>query len=383
MNKTQHRKKPGLFSQLPKIWSMAYYSFRAQLRNPATFAFGFIFPIVFISVFGLIGGGGGLTLKMGVPDNTSTKNPVYETIKDIPGIKISRGSEKDLTSELTKGKLDGIITISEKPTVTLQTFPEQTKPGGFSVTLETTPANPQNAAVAKSLLSGVVDKLNLGLSGVKEPPVSLATKEVSGREYRFIDFALPGMIGFALLSTAIFSTAFGLIFLKKTLVLKRIFATPTRPGSIILGQGLARLIVALLQTILLIAFGILVFKFHLANGWMTAFEMLVLSTFGLIVFLGFGLFISGISSDENSVAPIANLITLPQFLFSGTFFSTDLFPKWVQPISNHLPLYYLNDAMRKVATEGASFSGILPQMLALLIWGAVAYFVAARTFKWE
>lgn len=374
----QLTKKPGIFSQLHKVWAMAYYSFRAQLRNPATFAFGFIFPIVFISVFGLISSGGGVSVKLGIPDGQSEKTPVYQTLEKIKSIKINRGQIEYLRSKLTKGQIDGIILVESSGEIS--STPNQS---GYKVTLEISNANPQTAGVVSGLVSGVVDKLNLGLSGVKQPPIEFQSKQVSGREFRYIDFALPGQIGFALLSTAIFGTAFGLIFLKKTLVLKRIFATPTRPLSIILGQGLARLIVALLQALIILGFGVFVFKFHLANGFVTFIEMLLLSGLGLLVFLGFGLFISGISSDENSVAPLANLLTLPQFLLSGTFFSTDLFPSWVKPIADHLPLTYLNEAMRKVATEGASLEQIIPNLVALVIWGVIAYLLAARTFKWQ
>lgn len=369
----QLKKTPGFFSQIPKIWSMAFYSFRAQLRNPATFAFGFIFPIVFISVFGLIGSGNGINIKLGVPNGSTDQTPIYKVVQNISSFQISRGSEASLRDQVTKGKIDAMLTVN----------PVEQKPGQFKVDLETSAVNPQTSAAAESIIRGVVDQVNLQAAQVKEPAFVFSREVAAGREFHYIDFALPGMIGFALLSTAIFSTAFGLIFLKKTLVLKRIFATPTRPGSIILGQGLARLIVALLQTILLLAFGIIVFNFHLAHGWTTAVEMLLLSTFGLVVFLGFGLFISGISSDENAVAPLANLITLPQFLFSGTFFSTDAFPKFVQPIANNLPLSYLNVAMRKIATEGAGLQDILWYLLGLIAWGIFAYFLASRTFKWQ
>lgn len=370
-------KSPGVFSQLPKIWSMAFYSFRAQLRNPATFAFGFIFPVVFISIFGLIGNGGSTSVKLGIPNGSSDQTMVYKAFEQVGAIKLSRGNEADLTSELSKGKIDGVVLIkTESPTQPLNVPP-------YNVTLKTSNANAQTSAVAVTLVGGVVDKINLKIAAGEKLPITLETKEISGREFRYIDFILPGQIGFAILSTAIFGTAFGLIFLKKTLVLKRIFATPTRPISIILGQGLARLISALMQATLILVFGVLVFQFHLANGWFTFLEMLVLSGLGLVVFLGFGLLISGISSDENSVAPVANLITVPQFLLSGSFFSTDLFPNWLQPIANHLPLYYLNDAMRKVATEGAGFADIWTQIVALIIWGIIAYFIASRTFKWQ
>ncbi len=374
----QLAKEPGLLSQVPKIWSMTYYAFKASLRNPATFAFGFIFPIVFISVFGLISSGDAISAKIGIPSGSVEQTPVLKALDAIAPIEISRGDEKELREKLTRGQIDGLLTIQIN-----QDRNQEADGTLYIVKLESSNANPQTAGAVQALVSGVVDKLNLGLSGVKSPPVTYESKQVSGREFRYIDYALPGQIGFALLSTAIFGTAFGLIFLKKTLVLKRIFATPTRPISIILGQGGARLITALLQTLIILVFGVVVFKFHLANGWITFAQMLVLSSLGLIVFLGFGLFISGISNDENAVAPIANLITLPQFLLSGTFFSTSLFPGWVEPIAKILPLTFLNDAIRKVATEGASFVDIRTQILALLVWGVIAYFLAARTFKWQ
>jgi ABC-2 type transport system permease protein len=377
---------PGISSQLPKILTMGFYSLRAQLRNPATFAFGFVFPIVFISVFGLIGNGSGTTVKIGVPRGSSEQTKIFQNLKKVSSIKITQGDINELRNELTRGKLDGLLIIEETnvpPTLDPKTEKASSSFPVSNLVLEITNANPQNSAAAKTFISAVVDKANLEILAGKNLPVKLETKEISGREYRFIDFALPGQIGFAILSTAIFGTAFGLIFLKKTLVLKRIFATPTRPISIILGQGLARLMSTILQTLLILAFGVIIFKFHLANGWITFLEMLFLSCLGLIVFLGFGLFISGISADENAVAPLANLITLPQFLLSGTFFSTDVFPSWVRAIANQLPLTYLNDAMRKVATEGAGITDIWFNIFALVIWAVIAYFAASRTFKWQ
>ncbi len=370
-NKTS---EPGWGSQLPKIWSIAFYAFRAQLRNPATFAFGFIFPIVFISVFGLMSSGNTIKVKLGIPEKVNQETPLYKTLENLKPIQIDLGSEDSLRQKLTAGELDGLLKIKETPSAS--TFV-------YTLTLETSSANPTQAVATQSIVRGVVDQLNLSLSGITSPPLVLEIKEVSGREFRYIDFALPGMIGFALLSTAIFNTAFGLIFLKKTLVLKRIFATPTKPLSIILGQGLARLVSAVLQTLVILIFGVLVFKFHLAAGWATFAQMLLLSSLGLLVFLGFGLFISGIASDENSVAPVANLFTLPQFLLSGTFFSTDSFPKIFQPFANNLPLSYLNVAMRHVANEGATIIEIWPYILGLLAWGIFAYLLASRTFRWQ
>lgn len=111
--------------------------------------------------------------------------------------------------------------------------------------------------------------------------------------------------------------------------------------------------------------------------------MLLLSTMGVIVFMGFGFVVSGLAKSESTIPPISNIITLPQFLLSGTFFSIDAFPTWLQPISRALPLTYLNDAMRKVAFEGAGLWDVKQQMLIILVWGIGIYAVAVKTFKWE
>jgi ABC-2 type transport system permease protein len=206
--------------------------------------------------------------------------------------------------------------------------------------------------------------------------------EITGRKSRYIDFALPGQIGFSLLSTAIFGTVFGLIFLKKSLVLKRMFSTPTHPLTILIAQGASRLILAMMQTVLILAVGILVFKFYLPHGFITLIELLVISVFGLVAFLGFGYFMAGLANDENSAGPLVNLVTLPQFLLSGTFFPTESLPTWLQPIAQNLPLSYFNTAVRMVTTEGQTLIQALPYMGGLLVWGVIMYLLAAKTFKW-
>ena len=110
---------------------------------------------------------------------------------------------------------------------------------------------------------------------------------------------------------------------------------------------------------------------------------MVLCFIALLVFMGFGFIISGIAKNESSIPPLANIITLPQFLLAGTFFSIDAFPKWLQPISRAMPLTYFNDAMRKISFEGAHLSDCWWQIAILLGWGAIAYTIAIKVFKWE
>ncbi|MDQ6843908.1 MAG: ABC transporter permease, partial [Bacteroidota bacterium] len=90
-----------------------------------------------------------------------------------------------------------------------------------------------------------------------------------------------------------------------------------------------------------------------------------------------------LAKNDSTIPPFANLITLPQFLIGGTFFSIDVFPKWLQPISKALPLTHLNTALRQVAFEGQNLWDVKLEIGILLLWGAAVYAVAVKVFKWE
>jgi ABC-2 type transport system permease protein len=364
VSKSVRKKSPN---QLRPFLSIAYYGLRAQLRNRATVFFGFAFPLIFIALFGLFGSET-LSVAIGVTKDNQ-RGAVYEALSDIEAVNIEAGTESEIKEKLHQGRIGGVFEPSKGTTTNNKLLVSQ--------------ADPQQAAAVTSLVNGVVDKINLNLANVKNPPVGLKIEEVSGRTFRFIDFFLPGMIGFALLSTAITSTAFGLVFLKKTLVLKRIFATPTRGFTILFGQGASRLAIVLVQALVILGMGILVYDFQLVHGLATVANILILSVIGLVAFLGFGLFVSGLSNDENTIAPVSNLIVLPQFLVAGTFFPIDTLPAWAQPLANNLPLAFFNTAMRKITVEGMGFSDLLPQLAGLAIWAVIAYVAASRTFRWE
>ena len=353
-------------NQIRPLLAIAYFGLRAQLRNRATVFFGFVFPLMFIFAFGFFGSNGA-SISIGIPQ-IADPVPIYSDISKIEGINIQKGNVEDLRRELQAGKLTAVLITENEP---------------GDVKLLISQANQNQAQIAQNIISGVVAKENLNLAGIDNQPVNLTVEKISGRAFKFIDFFLPGMIGFAILATAVNNTAFGLIFLKKTLVLKRIFATPTKGLTILVGQGLARVIVALAQTLVIVAAGVLVFDFTLIHGLSTILQIIFLSIIGLLAFMGFGLFIAGVATDENSVVPLTNIIVFPQFLVAGTFFPIENLPEVLQPFVKILPLAFFNSAIRQITTEGVSIDQVFPQLLGLLAWSIIAYIAAARTFKWE
>ncbi|MXV52736.1 ABC transporter permease [Pedobacter sp. HMF7647] len=360
------------YSNLKATLAMAKASFRSILRSPSAVVFSLAFPLIFILVFGFIGGGG-IKIDVGVDKASDLTNPIFMALKNVSVIHlIEDQSEEEMNSNLSKGRLDAIINIQKNAAMP-----------PFTVNVQYTKASLSNGNILKSVLNNILYKVNTRSGNAPPPVAELKETTVEGRTYKTIDFILPGQLGFSLLSSGVFGTAFVFLSLRLTLVIKRFFATPVKRYSIVLGEAIARIAFALLGALFIILIGHFAFGFTLIHGFVTVINMLILSAIGLIVFMGFGFTVSGIAKNESTIPPIANIITLPQFLLSGTFFSISAFPSWLQPISRALPLTYLNDGMRKIAFEGAGLMDIKHQLLILFIWGIGIYALAVKVFKWE
>ncbi|TWJ04438.1 ABC-2 type transport system permease protein [Mucilaginibacter frigoritolerans] len=363
-------KKP--YSNFNATMAIAVASFRSIIRSPSAVVFSLAFPLIFIIVFANIGGSS-VTVDVGVAKTTDTLNPVYKILANTKVINLIKDQSTDeMAKNLSKGKIDAIIDIQKN----------NSRPP-FTLHIQYTKASQPKDAILKSLLNSVFYQLNSQGGTAPQPVAEIKETTVSGREYKYIDFLLPGMLGFSLLSSGVFGTAFVFLSLRLTLVIKRFFATPVKKYSIVLGEALARLIFSWIGALFIILVGHYAFGFTLVHGFTTVVNMLILSAIGLIVFMGFGFIISGIAKNESTVPPLSNIITLPQFLLSGTFFATTAFPSWLQGLSNILPLTYLNKAMRDVAFEGAGLGDVTHDLLILGIWFIIVYAVAVKTFKWE
>ena len=360
------------YSNFRATMAIARASFRSIIRSPSAVIFGLGFPLIFIVVFANISGRG-VAVDVGVAKTCDTASPVYQVLKRNPVVKlITDKTTAEMTTSLSRGDIAAIIDIQKN----------NARPP-FTVNVKYCNASAQKGGIFKSLLSTITYQVNSYNNNAPPAVTQVRETTIKGREYKYIDFLLPGMLGFSLLSAGVFGTAFVFLSLRMTLVIKRFFATPVKKYSIVLGEALARLVFSLLGALFIILVGYYKYDFTLIHGVVTVLNMLVLSAIGLIIFMGFGFIISGIAKNESSVPPISNIITMPQFLLSGTFFSAAAFPGWLQSISKILPLTYLNDAMREVAFEGAGLGDVTHQLLIMLIWFVGIYAVAVKTFRWE
>ncbi len=366
------------YSQLRALWSITIASLRAISRSPSAVVFSFAFPFVFIIVFGFIGNSGAMqNYKVALADGADTSNPVFRSLRASGSVQIMKyENQADLQSDLEKGRIAGILDIRKKDS----TIP-------YSITIKSASSSnnkwPQLKSLVESRIHYLSDSLYADRPAIAQIDFNYERDIAQIRQFRTIDFILPGQLGFSLLSSGVFGVAFMFFNLRSTLVLKRFFATPVSRTSIILGEGISRVIFNMITAVVIILAGYFFFGYTLIHGGYTLLQMLVLSFIGLLLFMGFGFIISGLATSDSSIPPFANLITLPQFLLGGTFFSIEAFPSWLQPISHILPLTHLNSALRKIAFEGQNLWDVRIEILILLGWSIVVYAFAVKTFKWE
>ncbi len=350
-------------------------SLQSILRSPSAVVFGIAFPLIFILVFGFLGGSKSFSLSVATAPGSDTNNQLYGILHNVPVLKWKGGADSaTVNNALREGDIVATIAIKEQT--------DSTKPR-YDIQLRAASSQMDKVPQLRSILNSVVQNMDPEIMERTEKLANIDVQEEVVREYKIIDFILPGQLGFSLLAGSVFGTAFVFFNLRQTLVLKRFFATPVRREVIVLSEGVARMLFQLVSAVIIISIGHFAFGYTLVNGWITFAELMVLCMIAIMVFMGFGFIVSGIAKSEATIPPFANMITLPQFLLAGTFFSIDNFPKWLQPICRIFPLSFLNDAMRKVAFDGASLWAVKMDILALLIWSVVLYFTASKVFKWE
>jgi len=363
------------YSQSKALWAITKASFKAIFSQPSAIFFSFLFPIVFILVFGAFSDRPSDPFKVAIAPGSDTSSVLYDSLIQNPRVKIIPYTDSvKRNADLTKGKLAAIISIkkvnSDSTTQNIVGLLASEAGGGAVYNLMQT-------------LDYQAIKIELADAHKLQREYLLVPQIVPGKKYRQIDFILPGQLGFSILFATMFGIAFVFFNLREQLVLKRFYASPVRKINILIGIGASRLFFQLVNVVVLILFGHFFLNFTLVNGAMTFFEMIALSIYMLFLLMGVGLIFSSVAKTDSSIPLLINLFGFPQMLLSGTFFPINVFPEWMQNLCKLLPLTPFNDAMRKISFEGLHIYDCGQELGILGIWILLVYAIAIKIMKWE
>ena len=363
------------YSQSKALWAITRASFKAIFANPSAIIFSILFPIIFVMIFGAFGSGGGTSYRIALAPGTDTTTAIYKAIKKNPQIRLVYYADTALRNkDLIKGRLTGILSIT-----TISDSAQK-----FSIKLNSTSASNNSIGGFMQILDYIKLKYELGATGMTQEHIVIAKPDIAVvRQYKQIDFILPGQLGFSVLFSTLFGIAFTFFSLREQLVLKRFYASPVNRINILLGIGMSRLFFQLMNVIVLIVVGHFFLDFTLQHGFLTLLEILAVTILMLFLLMGVGLIFSSIVKSDTSIPLLINLFGFPQMMLSGTFFPIEVFPKWLQEICHVLPLTQYNDAIRKISFEGLGILDCWREIGILGIWMAIIYVIAGKVLKWE
>ncbi len=213
----------------------------------------------------------------------------------------------------------------------------------------------------------------------RSKPVASRDQIVTEPGARYIDFLVPGLLGMNLLGGGIWGIGFTTIDLRIRKLLKRYVATPMRRSDFLLALVAGRMLFAIPELALILLAGVLLFGVTIAGSLLAVTTVAIL---GALVFTGMGLLVACRADRMESAVGLGNMVTLPMWLLSGVFFSSERFPAITQPFVQALPLTQLNNALRAVILDGSSLASQWLPLLILVAWGGASFVLALRWFRW-
>jgi ABC-2 type transport system permease protein len=153
---------------------------------------------------------------------------------------------------------------------------------------------------------------------------------------------------------------------------RRMLATPTTAGTIIWGEVLGRLLVGIIQAAVIIFGSAVVFgvRWGQPAGVAAVVVLFTLVSAGAAVFLG------SVLRNAQQAAGASLILGLGLAAVGGSMVPLEVFPPTMQKIAHITPHAWANDAFVQLVANGASITGILPELGVLTGFAAVLLMLA-------
>ncbi len=366
--------------QLLPITTYIPIDVKRLFRDKVGIFFVFLFPLIFLFVFGSIfGGNNNVSFRVGLLNESQSEfaGRFVEQIKENETFNVDdEATSREIANEkMTRGQLDALIVLPEG----FGDIEEGNQfPSGEAQVLYN-----QNNESAGSTLGSIMEGIFKEINAEMVPtvtPFSVRSEPTGEAGLSQFDYTFSGILGFTLLSLGVFGPTSVFPRLKQRGVLRRYSTTTLKVWQYFIGNVISNAFVGLLSAGLMFVAALTIFNLNMRGSYL---NMLVIIVLGVILLFGIGLAIGGWAKNENQAAPLAQIATLPMMFLSGVFFPTFLMPELLQNITQFIPLTPIIDSIRLILTENASLLDLGPQLAVILGWTVVIYLVAFRVFRWE
>ncbi len=350
---------------------------RGYTRNKVGLFFSLIFPIILILLFGAIfsaGSSGAITVYVQNRDtgfngfNAGTLVVAALNNNKTTTVTLVDNSQ-NLTDYMQAHSANQGVLIPENFTYDYEANKT------VSVVVYANPADTSSPIVYQTV-GGIINGLN-GF-GYPHRSVVFSQQNIKSSSYKYIDFLIPGLIGFSVLTSPMFSLVNISSEYKKTKLFKQLSLTPLTKTEWLTSKIIWYVVLGLISFFLMTQVGAALFGAHLDYS-LALIPFLVM---GPLFFVSLGMLVGMISRSTESAAVVGNLITFPMMFLSGTFFPVTLMPTYLQNIAHVLPLFYLIDGLNQVMVY-TNLAQALFDLELIVVISAIVFVLAVVFFKWR
>ena len=370
-----------------KAFAIAATDLRRLFRFRLNVFFLFVLPMLIILLLGSAFGGSDRA-RIGVVGGAegSLARSLAASVDAEPSVRLERfSSERSLQSAVARGRVEaGLVIPAGYDTAARGGRPVQlryfARPDSVAQQLR---ATIESSVAAQSGLLGAARLLQqeratppaAALARAKAaaatvPAVGVRLTAPDGKPYpesrgRYSDGASTQLLLFIFLTSLTGSAR--LIETRRLGVARRMLSTPTSVATILAGQTLGRLAVALLQALLIVVGSALFFGVRWGDPAATAAVVLAFCLVGA----GAGMLIGSVFSNEEQAGPVAILLGLGLAALGGSMVPLEVFPPTVRSLAHLTPHAWGNDAFSTLLKHGGGLGAVLDDIGVLLAFAAV------------
>lgn len=234
----------------------------------------------------------------------------------------------------------------------------------------------QSSPAVSSAIVGVV---NSALTE-RRVPLEIRKDVHYARGASYLDFLTPGVIIQTIAMGALFSGGVSLLFEKQLGVFNQLLVAPISKLAIILGKILSAVTMSMASgvTAVVIAFFL---GAKIKTGLAGLFFLFLLMFLVSFCFIGLGIAMTAYISDFQAWMMTMQLIIMPLWFVSGTFYPIESMVWWLRPFAAISPLTYATRAARNIMIRGFTLSSVSFDLSILALLGLGMLIFGIKSFR--
>lgn len=366
------------------VLALVAANLRRQTRDRVGLFFLVIMPFVAIVFVGFtLGGTNDSAMPIGVVavDDDPVAGRVLDELSNSADLTVRRfDSEADMADAIREGSIASGISMPEGRTEYPVSFSSTSgigvaAQGAISAAVGQVAAEMEAVRAAEAAGASAEDAARLvAAAQAASDPVRIANSGGEAQPRGFAYTAPANLLLFTFINSM--AVAAALVESRKLGMIRRALAGPVSKGSVLLGEAVSRLLVAVAQAVLIVAVSALAFDVEWGNPW----ALLVIVGLFCLVATGAAMLLGSLMESPSQPAIIGPTVGIVLGMLGGCLWPKEIAPDFLNTIGYAFPHAWAMDALLTLSDGSAGLASVLTEAAVLAAMAVVLLGAALLVF---